>query len=198
MSKQMDKHLFNLKFASKDLERNAKKSEKAEREEKTKLKKAIEKGNMEGAKIHAENSIRQKNQALNYRRMSARIDAVASRVQTAITTKQVTTSMGGVVKAMESAMKSMNLEKISQLMDRFEQQFENLDVQSQVMESTMSASSTLNAPQGEVDSLMHEVADEAGLELNMDMPQSSTSIGSTQSTKEQDELAARLARLRQT
>ena len=45
---------------------------------------------MEGAKIHAENSIRQKNQALNYRRMSARVDAVASRVQTALTTKQVT------------------------------------------------------------------------------------------------------------
>jgi len=49
---------------------------------------SIQKGNMEGAKIHAENSIRQKNQALNYRRMSARIDAVAARVQTAITTKQ--------------------------------------------------------------------------------------------------------------
>ena len=32
-------HLFNLKFAAKDLERNAKKSEKAEKEEKTKLKK---------------------------------------------------------------------------------------------------------------------------------------------------------------
>ena len=32
-------HLFNLKFASKDLERNAKKSEKGEREEKSKLKK---------------------------------------------------------------------------------------------------------------------------------------------------------------
>ena len=47
-------------------------------------------------------------------------------------------------------------------MDRFETQFENLDVQSQVMEGTMSASSTLNAPQGQVDNLMQEVADEAG------------------------------------
>ena len=44
---------------------------------------------MEGAKIHAENAIRQKNQALNFRRMSARIDAVASRVQTAVTMKTV-------------------------------------------------------------------------------------------------------------
>ena len=44
---------------------------------------------MEGAKIHGENAIRQKNQALNYRRMSARVDAVAARVQTAVTMKQV-------------------------------------------------------------------------------------------------------------
>ena len=35
-------HLFNLKFAAKDLERNAKKSEKSEREEKTKLKKVFQ------------------------------------------------------------------------------------------------------------------------------------------------------------
>lgn len=46
-------------------------------------------GNMEGARIHAENAIRQKNQGLNYLRMSARVDAVASRVQTALTTRRV-------------------------------------------------------------------------------------------------------------
>ena len=65
--------------------------------------------------------------------MSARVDAVASRVQTAVTTKRVTNSMQGVVKAMDSAMKSMNLEKISNLMDKFEKEFEDLDVQTSVM-----------------------------------------------------------------
>ncbi|WAR08671.1 CHM1B-like protein [Mya arenaria] len=196
----MEKHLFNLKFAAKDLERNAKKSEKSEKEEKVKLKKAIQKGNLEGAKIHAENSIRQKNQALNYRRMSARIDAVSARVQSALTMKQVTGSMAGVVKSMESAMKSMNLEKVSQLMDRFETQFENLDVQSQVMENTMCNSSTLSTPQGQVDSLMQEVADEAGLELNMDLPSAEPSTvgqSTAAASGEQDELSQRLAKLRQ-
>jgi len=67
----MEKHLFNLKFAAKELERNSKKCDKEEKAEKLKLKKAIEKGNMEVAKIHAENAIRQKNQSLNYLRMSA-------------------------------------------------------------------------------------------------------------------------------
>ncbi len=67
---------------------------------------------MEGAKIYAENSIRNKNQALNFRRMASRIDAVSQRVQTALTTKKVTHSMAGVVKSMESAMQSMNLEQV--------------------------------------------------------------------------------------
>lgn len=195
----MEKHLFNLKFAVKDLERNSKKCEKEEKVEKTKLKKAIQKNNVEGARIHAENAIRQKNQALNYLRMSARVDAVASRVQTAVTTKKVTTSMAGVVKAMESAMKSMNLEKISGLMDKFEKQFEDLDVQSAYMENAMSSTTTVTVPQNDVDNLMQQVADEAGLELNMELPTGETgSVGTlTAASTEQDELTQRLAKLRQ-
>lgn len=75
---------------------------------------------MEGAKIYAQNAIRKKNEALNLLRLSSKIDAVASRVQTAVTMRKVTTSMAGVVKGMDSAMSSMNLEKISAVMDKFE------------------------------------------------------------------------------
>ncbi|VDN81971.1 unnamed protein product [Brugia pahangi] len=191
-------HLFNLKFASKELQRNSKKCEKEERAEKTKLTNAIKKGNMEVAQVHAENAIRKKNEALNYLRMSARIDAVAARVQTAATQKRVTQSMSGVVKAMESALRSMNLEKVQNLMDRFEKDFENLDVQSATMEGSMTATTTLNAPQAQVNALIQEAADKAGLELNMEMP-STVSIGGkvSTSTAENDELTQRLAALRQ-
>ncbi|KAL1131502.1 hypothetical protein AAG570_011119 [Ranatra chinensis] len=191
-------HLFNLKFAVKELERNSKRCEKEERAEKLKVKKAIMKGNHEVARIHAENAIRQKNQSVNYLRMSARVDAVASRVQTALTTRKVTQSMAGVVKAMDAAMKSMNLEKISGLMDKFENQFEDLDVQSSYMENTMSQTVTTSVPQGDVDFLLQQVADEAGLELNMELPQAGSVATSTQASQEQDELTQRLARLRQT
>ncbi|XP_068187117.1 charged multivesicular body protein 1b [Antennarius striatus] len=193
----MDKHLFNLRFASKDLLRNSKKCDKEEKLEKSKVKKAIQKGNMEVARIHAENAIRQKNQSVNFLRMSARIDAVAARVQTAVTMSQVTKSMSGVVKSMDVALKSMNLEKISALMDKFEHQFETLDVQSAQMEDTMSNTTTLTTPQNQVESLMHEMADEAGLDLNMELPQGqSGSVGSTVASAEQDELSARLSKLR--
>ncbi|KAF0763444.1 charged multivesicular body protein 1b [Aphis craccivora] len=191
-------HLFNLKFAVKELERNSKKCEKEEKAEKLKTKKAIQKGNMEVARIHAENAIRQKSQSLNYLRMSARVDAVASRVQGALTTRKVTQSMGGVVKAMDAAMKSMNLEKISSLMDKFENQFEDLDVQSSYMDNTMSQSTTTAVPQGDVENLLQQVADEAGLELKLELPTNPQSLSSLSSTTtEQDELTQRLARLRQ-
>jgi charged multivesicular body protein 1 len=70
--------------------------------------------------------------------------------------------MAGVVKAMDAAMKSMNLEKISNLMDKFESQFEDLDVQSSYMENTMSQTTTTAVPQSDVEKLMQQVADEAG------------------------------------
>merc|ERR1712012_279368 len=196
----MEKHLFNLKFAAKELERCSKKCDKEEKAEKLKLKKAIEKGNTEVARIHAENAIRQKNQSLNYLRMSARIDATSSRVQSAVTTKKVTKSMEGVVKGMSAAMKSMNLEKISGLMDQFEKEFEDLDVQTSVMEGAMSQTTATNIPQDSVEVLMRQAADEAGLELNMDLPgPAQSTVGqTTQASVEQDELSQRLARLRQT
>jgi len=195
----MENQLFNMKFAVKELERSSKRCDKEEKAEKLKTKKAIQKNNMEVARIHAENAIRQKNQSLNYLRMAARVDAVVSRVQTAITTRKVTTSMAGVVRSMESAMKSLNLEKISGLMDKFEKQFEDLDVQSSYMENAMSQTTTTSVPQNDVEHLMQAVADEAGLELNMDLPRGETeSIASTtQVNQEQDELTSRLARLRQ-
>lgn len=111
-STAMERNLFNLKFAAKELERSAKKCEKDAVNEKLKLKKAIEQGNMEGAQIYAENVIRNKNQALNFRRMSSRVDATSQRVQSAVATKKVTQSMAGVVGSMEAAMKSMNLEQV--------------------------------------------------------------------------------------
>lgn len=164
----------------KELQRSSKRCEKEERQEKAKTKQAIQKGNTEVARIHAENAIRQKNQAINYLKMSARVDAVASKIQSAVMTRKVTNNMAGklllnfgknidyrfyfagVVKAMDAAMKSMNLEKISTVMDKFEQQFEDLGVQTDVLENTMSQTTTTLIPQNEVDSLLHEVADEAG------------------------------------
>lgn len=127
------------------------------------------------------------NQAINFLRMSATVDAVAARVQTAITMGKVTKSMAVVVKSMDATLRSMNLEKISALMDKFEHQFETLDVQTQQMEDTMSSTTTLTTPQNQVDMLLQEMADESGLDLNMELPQGQTgSVGISVASTEQE------------
>ena len=62
-----------------------------------------------------------------------------------------------VFKGMGAAMKSMNLEKISTLMDKFEKEFEDLDVQTSVMEGAMSQTTATNIPQDSVEQLMKQV-----------------------------------------
>ena len=42
-----------------------------------------------GARIYSENAIRKRSESLNYLRMSARVDGVASRIKTAMAMKQV-------------------------------------------------------------------------------------------------------------
>jgi len=73
---------------------------------------AIQQGHSDIAKIYAQNTIRKQNEKLNLLKLASRIDAVSSRVQTAVTMRQVSQSMGNVVKGMDVAMKTMDLEKV--------------------------------------------------------------------------------------
>eukprot|EP01120_Amphizonella_sp_Union-15-10_P012540 TRINITY_DN5591_c0_g1_i1.p1 TRINITY_DN5591_c0_g1~~TRINITY_DN5591_c0_g1_i1.p1 ORF type:complete len:199 (+),score=43.00 TRINITY_DN5591_c0_g1_i1:96-692(+) len=195
----MQNSLFTLKFTTKQFVRQSKRCEKAEKKEKLKLKKAIEAGNVEGARIYAQNAIRQKNQAINYLRLSSRVDAVASRVETAVRMRCVTTSMAGIVRAMDKSMKEMNLEKMTQVMDQFEKQFEDLDVQSEYVENAINQTTALTTPQDQVDDLIKQVADEHNLELGEQLGHLRVSKKEAEKVVEveQDELSQRLAKLKQ-
>lgn len=85
----LENELINLRLTSKQQQRGALKCQKLEAEAKRKLREAIKAGNIEGARIYAQNAIREKNNALNCLRLGSRIDAVASRLETAIRMKQV-------------------------------------------------------------------------------------------------------------
>ncbi|KAI9740460.1 MAG: Vacuolar-sorting protein SNF7 [Cirrosporium novae-zelandiae] len=193
----LEKALFNLKFTAKQLNRQAAKAGKDETAEKNKLKKAIQQHHEDIGKIYAQNAIRKQNEKLNLLRLASRIDAVASRVQTAVTMRQVSQSMTNVVRGMDQAMKSMDLEKISAVMDRFETQFEDVDVATSYYENATSSATAVSTPQEDVDRLMSKVADEAGVELHQEMEAASvakTKIGPTE--EEEEGLGERLRALR--
>jgi len=197
----LEDELINLRLTSKQMQRASKKCEKNEKEAVTKLKKAIKQGNPEGARIYAQDAIREKNQALNCLRLASRIDAVSSRLETAVRMNQVTKSMKGVVKGMDRGLASMDVDKISHIMDKFEQQFEDLDVKAAYMDTAMNATTANATPVDQVDDLVKMVADENNLELG----EAFSDLGpigkikepeKKQEVKVEDDLEARLASLR--
>lgn len=147
--------------------------------------------------------------------------------------RQVTGNMTSVVKGMDKAMETMNLERvrilslpstqpkkiffsaniydndgcalaqISLVMDKFESQFSDLDVQTSYMEDAMGSTTAVSMPQDQVDALMRQMAEEANIELQHDLaakevpaaeiaaPERSPAIG-----EEDSKLADRLRALR--
>ncbi|KAJ3518069.1 hypothetical protein NLJ89_g75 [Agrocybe chaxingu] len=163
--------------------------------------KALQQGNNEGARIYASNAIRKKSEALNLLRLSSRIDAVASRVETAVTMRQVTGNMTSVVRGMDKAMESMNLERISMVMDKFESQFTDLDVQTSYMEDAMGSTTAISTPQDQIDLLMRQTAEEANIELQHDLAAKDVTslpdVAPAERLKDEDDkLADRLRALR--
>mmetsp|Transcript_15368 Transcript_15368/g.19947 ORF Transcript_15368/g.19947 Transcript_15368/m.19947 type:complete len:186 (-) Transcript_15368:144-701(-) len=182
----------------------SKKSEKSHAKQLKEVQKAIKQGNKEGAQIYAQNAIREKTQAMNYLRLSSRVDAVSSRLETAIRTKQISASMQGVVKGMGNALQSMDPVKISKTMEEFERQFDDMEVVTMTMEGTMDSSTASATPAEEVDALIREVADQNKLDLDSNFDTAVVPKKKVEMAQEeeeavaapQDDLAARLAALR--
>ena len=191
--------IMELKFTSKSLQRQARKCEKDEKAEKLKVKKAIEKGNMDGARIYAENAIRKRSEQMNYLRLASRLDAVVSRLDTQAKMQTIGKSMGSIVKSLESSLNTGNLQKMSETMDQFEKQFVNMEVQAEFMESSMAGSTSLSTPETEVNSLMQQVADDYGLEVSVGLPQAAGhAIPAPKASEkaDEDDLSRRLAELK--
>ncbi|KAK2089416.1 hypothetical protein P7K49_032082, partial [Saguinus oedipus] len=161
---------------AKELSRSAKKCDKAEKPEKAKIKKAIQKGNM-------------------------KVNECASRCSGCQGPDGGDNGQGDKVSGWfgsvdDATLKTMNLEKISALMKKFKQHFETLDDQTQHMEDTMCSKMTLPTSQNQVDMLLQEMADEVGLDLSMELLQGQTGlVGTSVALVEQNELSQRLAHL---
>ena len=88
-SDKMFDMIFDMKMMAKEFDKNAKKSEKEEKQVKLKVKSAIEKNDMNAAKMYAQDAMRKKNETKRYTALSFKIDAVHSRLKNAYQTQKV-------------------------------------------------------------------------------------------------------------
>jgi charged multivesicular body protein 1 len=74
------------------------------------------------------------------------------------------------VTLMSKVTANMPLTETSKLMDSLEKNFEDLEVKTKVMDDAMQNATSVQQPVDQVTNLMKEMADEAGIEINLNMP----------------------------
>ena len=132
--------------------------------ERKKAKAAMDKGDMEIAKIHAEGTIRLKKEAIGTRRYGAKMGALASKLDGAVRAQQISQTMANTVPALQKSLKTMEKMGIAGAMQDFEKVFEDLDVKTGEIDSAMDNVYQGSIDQTEVQGLLTEIA--GGVALN--------------------------------
>mmetsp|Transcript_7798 Transcript_7798/g.9887 ORF Transcript_7798/g.9887 Transcript_7798/m.9887 type:complete len:200 (-) Transcript_7798:1739-2338(-) len=163
---KLQKVLIDMTMAQKQMKRTADKRLAEHKKSKKQIERFMKEGQMDTAKIHAENAIRQYSEFTQYLQLAARIDAVAQRVKTAITMGQMNKNMHKVVSGMSKVLKAMDVEKLTKVMEQFEEDNETLDVRTAYMDGAIANTVSGATPQSNVTELMQQIGDEIGLDVS--------------------------------
>lgn len=131
--------LFNLKFTQKQLSKQANKSLKESGTNEKKLSKLLNEGtsddNEELIKILASNVIRKKNEYLNLIKLSNKLDIIISKLNTSMIMQQVNGQFMQITHNLDVALRNMNLENITMVMDKFDEQVKEIDLNTETLTS---------------------------------------------------------------
>lgn len=178
---------FDLRTNSRQLDKMAKKEFSKCEAEKKKVADAIRRGDRDVAQVYAQNVIRINKTGINYLNMSAKLDAVRSKIESANKTDILTKDLGKLNSVVSNALMSQNPEQIMKVMDKFDEQFGELDAKSALINEAMGGRTTATLPVNEVDDLISRIADEQALDASSVLSGTgmvtSNSIGQQNATK---------------
>jgi charged multivesicular body protein 1 len=150
---------FEMKFQAKSLDKQAAKIESKMKKEEAKVLQLMNSGNHEAAKISAGGCISMKNEALNTRRMAAKVGAVAQKLDSAYRATTMSESMKNAVPMIKKGLKAMEKMGIDKAMFEFDSAMENLDVKSDSIGAAMEGVHAGSVDQTQVDGYLSALMD---------------------------------------
>ncbi|KAL6940200.1 hypothetical protein ACO0QE_004096 [Hanseniaspora vineae] len=194
----LENTLFQLKFTSKQLLKQAQKSLKEAKVNEKKLTKLLSQAdnsdNAEIVKIYASNVVRKKNEHLQLLKLQSKIDGIISRLNTSLIMKNLNSNFYKITKNLDVALRTMNLEQITMIMDKFETQFEEIDTNVESFNSLTNSNVMMKQQDNdEVDNLISKLRDENGLKLPDVNNTEEVPISLEEPTNNEDELEDKLA-----
>ena len=189
-SDKMFDTMFEFKMMGKQMAKEAKKSENQNKNLIKKVKDCIAKGDYEQAKVAASDAIRQKNQVRRYRVLSSKIDTVAQRLQSAYQNQRLTEQMQSLTQQMVGAGNMMDMVKMTETMANFEKLFDDLDVNSAMMDQVFDNVNAGTVNDAEVNTLIQQVAQQNGMKLSEDFDNVQIGEGGIAEQPQQEQIGA--------
>ena len=165
-SDKMFDTMFEFKMMAKQMQKESKKSEAQSKALIGKVKKCIEKGDYEQAKLAAADAIRQKNMVKRYRVLSSKVDTVAQRLKTAYQNQNLSEQMQNLTQQLLGAGNMMDIVKMTETMSNFEKLFDNLDINSNMMDQVFDNVNAGTVNENEVNQLIGQIAQQNGMKLS--------------------------------
>ena len=158
--------MFEFKMMAKSMERESKKSDAQSKNLIKKVKACIAKGDYDQAKVAASDAIRQKNMVKRYRVLSSKIDAVAQKLKSAYQNQKLSEQITSLTQQLVGANNMMDIVKITETMGNFEKLFDDLDVNSNMMDQVFDNVNAGTVNEQEVKQLIGQIAQQNGMKLS--------------------------------
>ena len=137
------------------LEKEALRAQKKADQEKARAMQFMQKNDLESAKIIASEAIRYTKESVSLNRMSAKMGAVALKLDSAYRTQQISNQIKSAVPSLKAALSQMNSVGVATNMAAFEKVFEDLDVNVEGMSAGLDMIAGQSAAdKSEVDNLL--------------------------------------------
>lgn len=163
-------HILNLKVVSRRLERSKKKLENKERKNERKIRTSIQKGDMESARMYANETVRNRKAARGYQSLVNKIDGLVFKMERAEAIQSIAGEMRGVANSLANINTQLNLPEIDNLVGNMQETLESIDDTSEIIEDGMDQIFETDTDEGEVDNLLQEYGVEVGMSMDAGLP----------------------------
>jgi charged multivesicular body protein 1 len=167
MSDALFNKIFEFRQTAKQMERQAEKSKNSQNFYTQKVKQAIQQNNPALAKQYGEQALRARNDVNRYRTLSSKVNAISSKLQAAYKNHQLTGQMASMV----NKLSGINLNTVGavETLDNFEKMFDNLDVQTKMMDDVLDNIGVGTVNDQEVNELLMQCAEGQANKIDMMM-----------------------------
>jgi charged multivesicular body protein 1 len=161
--------LINMKMKSKMFSREHNKAMKDKKKQLAKAKACLKKGEEEGARLYCDLAQQKHSEAMQYLRMSHRLEVIAGQVKSKSKSMEMMDSLNQFTPFLQEASANMPLEQMYKNMEEFSTAYDDLAVKGHIMDENMNKVMGDKGTVENVDNMMNQLKAEVAFDMTGDV-----------------------------